>query len=245
MKEHVGSTANEAAVATIVGKRAHRLPGDRGDERIYNSDGTLVIRAGAPIDGAEPSTHRPTLLLVDDVRWRIVAHTRDGALHVYTLGPWNPGPFEREGPVIVYDPDRVHHARVEQLSLVLRTALLFALLPVAPFFGALPEGTKGWLRDRGLLPPAAQTSSLFVEWVLLYALTGAELICIIASALVPAAVFGLLAIVVMIDIPHRITLMAEGRDVGLLSWPREFIRTLRARAPDDDDDSSRGLPPAL
>ncbi len=236
-------TRNDRALPRVVGKSARRLPGDRGDERIYGDDGTLVIRAGAPIDGAEPSTHRPTLLVVDDVRWRLDRHTRDGALHVYALAPWNPGPFEREGLVIAYDPERVHNARVEQLSLALRTVLLFALLPVSPLVGFLSEDAKSTLRERGLLPPASQGSSLVVEWLLMYALAVAELLSIMGGALVPAALFGAAAIVVMIDIPHRITLLADGRDVGTLAWPRELVRTLRARTPADDDGPPLPPPP--
>lgn len=226
---------NDPALPTVVGKTARRLPGDRGDERVYGDDGTLVIRAGAPIESAEPSTHRPTLLVVDGVHWKLVAHTRAGALHVYALEPWTPGPFEREGLVIAYDPERVHHARVEELSLALRTVLLFALLPVSPFFGMLSEDAKNWLRERGLLPPASQASSLLVEWLLMYALAGAELLCIFGGALLPALFFGVAALVVMIDIPHRITLLAEGRDVGMLAWPRELVRTLRSSSPADDE----------
>jgi hypothetical protein len=241
-----------SALPRIVGRPVRRLPGDRGDELAYGNDGTLVIRAGAPVDGAEPNTHRPTLFVVDDVHWRLVSHTRDGPLHVYALVPWQPGPYEREGLVIPYDPERVHHARVEQLSLVLRTVLWLGLLPVAPLLGLLPEDAKKWLGSRGLLPPASQTSSLVVEWLLMYALAGAAIASFLAGSLLLWIAFGAAAFVVGIDIPYRITMLAEARDVGVLAWPREFVRTLRQRLPDDDvgvddgddDDHRPALPPS-
>lgn len=234
-------TNNDRALPRVVGKNARRLPGDRGDDRVYGDDGTLVIRAGAPIEGAEPSTHRPTVIVVDDVRWRLDGHRREGPLHVYALSPWNPGPFEREGLVIAYDPDRVHNARVAQLSLALRTVLLLALLPVSPLVGLLPEKNKAWLRDRGLLPPASQASSLLVEWLLMYALAGAGILSFLAGSLLLWLALCAATFAVGVDIAYRVTLLSEHRDVGMLAWPREFVRTLRERSPADDDRPS--LPP--
>jgi hypothetical protein len=231
-----------AGLPTVVGRSARRLPGDRGDERIYGDDGTLTIRAGAPIDGAEPAAHRPTLLVVDGVSWRLVGHAREGKLHVYRLAPWTPGPFEREGQTVVYDPDRVHHARVEQLSLVLRAGLLLLLLPVSPLIGVLSEDAKEGLRERGLLPPASQATSLMFEWLLMYALAAAELIAVIAGKPLLAAGFGVAALLVIIDIPHRITLLAEGRDVGMLAWPRDLYRALRDRSPAELEASTPSTP---
>lgn len=234
---------DERSLPRVIGKSARRLPGDRGDERIHGDDGTLVIRAGAPIDGAEPSTHRPTLLVVDDVRWRLVGHTREGKLHIYSLVPWHPGPYEREGLVIPYDAERVHHARVEQLSLALRTVLWLGLLPVAPLLGLLPEDAKKWLGSRGLLPPASQTLSLVVEWLLMYTLAGAALASLLlAGSVLLWIAFGAAAFVVGIDIPYRVTLLSEGRDIGILAWPRDFIRTMRQRLPGEHDGGS--LPPS-
>lgn len=234
-------TKPDAPLPTVVGANARRLPGDIGDQRVYGDDGTLVIHAGAPIDSAVVSAHRPTIVVVDGVRWKLLRHHKAGTKDLYTLSPWEPGPFEREGLVVEYDPDRVHHARVEQLSLTLRTVLMFALLPVAPLLGSLPEATKQWLRVRGLLPPASQASSLAVEWLLMYALAGAAIASFVAGSFALWIAFGAAVLVVGIDIPYRITLLAEARDVGMLAWPREFIRTLRERSPFNDDRPS--LPP--
>jgi hypothetical protein len=234
-------TKPDAALPIVVGANARRIPGDRGDQRVYGDDGTLVIHASSPIDGAVVSEHRPTVVVVDGARWKLLRHQKAGTKDIYTLSPWEPGPFEREGLVVAYDPDRVHHARVEQLSLALRTVLMFALLPVAPLLGSLPVAAKQWLRIRGLLPPASQASSLAVEWLLMYVLAGAGIASFLAGSFVLWIAFAAAVLVVGIDIPYRITRLAEARDVGMLAWPREFIRTLRERSPVDDDRPS--LPP--
>ncbi|MBM4281254.1 MAG: hypothetical protein FJ137_11025 [Deltaproteobacteria bacterium] len=216
---------------TIIGRAARRLPGDCGDERVYGDDGTLTIRAGAPIQGAEPAEHRPTLLGVDGVSWRLDRHTREGARHVYALTPWSPVPVDREGLVVAYDPDRVHHARVEQLSLVLRAALLRVLLPVSPLAGLLPQDARSRLRERGLLPPATPATSLLCEWELMYLLAAGELLCALGGSPWLGAAFGIAALLVIVDILHRVTLLAESRDVGMLSWPRDLYRAVRQSSP--------------
>ncbi len=108
------------------------------------------------------------------------------------------------------------------------------LLPASPLIGLLPEAAKDWLRERGVIPPATQTSSLLLEWMVLYGLAAAELLAIIGSAIGLAVVFGGLALVVMVDIMHRVSWLAEGRDVGMLAWPREFLAAWRQKLPAED-----------
>ncbi|MDP2339650.1 MAG: hypothetical protein Q8O67_01725 [Deltaproteobacteria bacterium] len=227
----------------IVGATRGRLPGDSGDQLVYGDDGSLVVYATAPIDGVLISQHRPCLLVVDDVRFVVLAHTVEGKHHVYRCQPWKPGPYDREGAVVDYDPDRLHHQRVERLHFAVRGVILFSLLPVMPLMGLLPENAKKKLQEHGLLPPGSQMSSLLLEWALALLCVAAELISIISGSLLPAAIFGFIAIVLVIDIPHRMVLAAESRDIGMFSWPRELWRAMRTPAPTEppqlDEDTAK------
>ena len=227
-RTHVPTPLPQAAV----NPPSHRSR--RQDELRHLDDGTLVIRTSAEIVGAVPGTHRPTLVVVDDVSFHLVGHTRDDSLHVYNLAPWRPGPFDREGSVVIYDPDRVLKARRQRWSFAARALCMMLLLPASPLIGLLPEAAKDRLRERGVIPPATQTSSLLLEWILLYALAAAELLAVIFSAVGVAVVFGCLALVVMVDIMHRVSWLAEGRDVGMLAWPREFLAAWRQKLPAED-----------
>jgi hypothetical protein len=210
------------------------------DEWVFPGDGTLVFRSADVIEGAEPSLHRPSLLVVDGVQWRLLDHRREGRLHVYVLGPWDPGPFENAGVVIAYDPHRVRHARAETLALAARTVLLAALMPCAPFMGALPEGAKRWLRDRALLSPAAQEASLFVEWLLFRGLTATAVLSFISGPFRAWVAFGVSALLVVVGIAHPIALLAEGRELGMFAWLVDLVRSVHPRQSFDD----RALPPA-
>lgn len=218
----------------VVGARVSRVPGDKGDQVVYGEGGVVVVYAGSVIDGAVVNVHRPCLLVVDGVRLRLLSVEREGAWHVYRCGPWEPGPFEREGAVVDYDPDRVHEARKARLSLLVRVALTVAALPLFPFVGLLPQHLKERMRDAGIYPESAQMGSLVVEWALLLAVTSAEMIAIIAGSVVAAVVLGAIAVALCIDIPHRYIAAADQRPVGLMSWPAELWRALR-------DDPTRRL----
>ena len=212
----------------VVGASHRRLPGDKGDQLVYGDDGGLVVYAATAIDGVIVSQHRPCLLVVGDARFVVLQHAHEGAHHVYRCQPWNPGPYDREGAVVDYDPDRLHNHRVERLHYAARAALLVALLPFVPVLGLLPEDAKKKLKRHGLLPAGSQMSSLLLEWILLLLVVIAELLLVIAGSIVGAVICALFALTLLIDIPHRLVLAAENRDIGMFAWPRELWRALRA-----------------
>jgi hypothetical protein len=235
----------------VVGAARGRLLSDRGDQLVYGDDGGLLVVAHTAIEGVLISQHRPCLLVIDDVRFVVLSHDRDNGKHVYRCGAWNPGPYEREGAVVVYDPDRVHHERVERLHYAARGLILFSLLPVMPLLGLLPEGAKKKLQEHALLPAGSQMGSLVFEWMLCLVCVSAELLAIIGGSLGFAAFFAVVTLFLLVDIPHRMVLVAEGRDVGMFSWPRELWRSLRTPPPaeparldgDNDDDKPAKLEP--
>ncbi len=213
---------------------AGRLIGDKGDQLVYGDDGGLVVYSATAIDGVLVSQHRPCLLVVDGVRFVIRTYTLEGRQHVYRCEPWQPGPYEREGAVVDYDPDRVHHHRVERLHLFVRALVLLVLLPAVPVLGLLPEDTKKQLKEHGLLPGGSQMSSLVFEWMLLLLVVAAELLLVVSGSLVGAGLCALVALTLLVDIPHRVVLAAENRDIGVFAWPRELWRSMRAEPPAPD-----------
>lgn len=237
----------------IVGAARGRLPGDRGDQLVYDDDGGLVIHAASVIDGVAISQHRPCLLVVNEARFEVCSYAVQDRRHIYQCRPWNPGPYDREGVVVEYDPDRLQNERVDRLHFAARGALLLALMPIVPFMGLLPENAKKTLKLHGLLPAGSQMSSLLLEWMLLLVVVALELVLIIAGSGF-AILCALFALTLIVDIPHRIVLIAENRDVGMFAWPRELWRAMReteptstdeprASPPDPDEPSSARLPP--
>jgi hypothetical protein len=214
----------------IVGAARGRLPGDRGDQLVYDNDGGLVIHASTVIDGVAISQHRPCLLVVNGARFKVCSYAAQDRRHVYQCRPWNPGPYDREGVVVEYDPDRLHNERVHRLHFAARGALLLVLMPIVPFLGLLPENAKKTLKLHGLLPAGSQMGSLMLEWVLLLAVVALELVLVVAGSGF-AIVCALFALTLIVDIAHRIVLVAENRDVGMLAWPRELWRAIRETAP--------------
>jgi len=223
----------------VVGGLVSRVPGDVRDQVVYGDDGSVVIHAQAPIDGIVMSVHRPCLLVVDGARLRLTSVDERGAgrdrRFVYRCAPWNPGPFEREGVVVDYNPDRVADARAERASLVVRMTLAVLLLPLFPLVGLLPEGVKKKMNEAGIYPSSSQTLSLLVEWMLLLCVTAAEMVCIVAGAVWPAIFCGFIALMLLIDIPHRLVMASsEQRDVGFMSWPRQLWLMVRGGLHNDE-----------
>jgi hypothetical protein len=104
----------------------------------------------------------------------------------------------------------------------------------------LPNGAKRALREQGLYPEGAQTASLVLEWALLLCVAAGELLLIMGGAVVAPVALGVLALLLMVDIPHRMVLAMDHRDSGLLGWPREVWKLLREEAPSDHEP----VPPA-
>ncbi len=230
------AAADEAGVDVsdldvVVGANAS-VVGGKGDNVVYGEDGSVVVYAASVIEGVVVSEHRPCLLVVDGVQLRVLSVEREGKRHVYRCGPWAPGPFEREGAVVVYDPDRVREARVEQARWYLRLAVVIVLLPLFPIVAVLSHEQKEALRERGLLPvTTGATGSIYFEWIVMILVVVLELLCIMGGAVFFAVVCGALALAMLVDVQHRMVLAMENRDPGMLAWPRELWRALRDEPP--------------
>lgn len=206
--------------------------GGKGDNVVYGEDGSVVVYAASVIDGIVVSQHRPCLLVIDDVRWRVRSAEQHGSRFVYRCETWAPGPFEREGAVVVYNPDRVREARVEKAQWYLRLLVLLALVPLFPIVTVLSHEQKERLRERGLLPvTTGATGSIWFEWIVMLLVVVAELLCIIAGSVFFGVVCGVLALTMLVDVNHRMVLAMDNRDPGMLAWPRDWWRSLRDGPP--------------
>lgn len=229
----------------VIGAARNRLPGDRGDQLVYgDGDGVgvgVVVYAAAAIPGVVLSEHRPCVLVIDDVRWRVDFVDREGGRFVYRCSAWQPGPFEREGAVVVYDPERVHNERVERLSTTARAAAFLLFLPVLPVLGLLPSSTKEALRARGLMPHGGQLSSIYLEWMLLLFVVACELLFVVIGLVVPAILCGAVALVLIVDVLHRVVMANAGSDAGMFAWVRQLGQTfLSSEGPPADEPTNKG-----
>lgn len=222
------------ALPVVVGARA-RLPGDRGDQVVYDVDGSVTIVTDHPIDGVEVGNHRPCLLRVNGETLRVAAVERAarGARVTYRLVPFVAGMYEREGVVIDYDGDRVHDGRVARVEGALGVVVFVALLPLFPILGFLPESTKEALALRGFHFAGAQSMSMGLQWLLTVTSGFLAGVCFFTGAWPAAAVAAVVWAALLLDFGHRAQAGFDGRAVGFMTWPRELVAALRAPPLDD------------
>lgn len=216
----------------VVGARSSRVPFEKGDQVVHNEDGSVVVYAGSVIEGVGVSEHRPCILVIGERRLRVFSVDKEGGRFVYRCGPWEPGPFEREGAVVEYNPDRVHEARVEKAGWYARLVVVLLLLPLFPLVAVLSEQQKTALRTRGLLPvTTGAAGSIYFEWLVMIGVVLIEFACVMGGSVVGGIVCGGLALAMLIDVQHRMVLAMDNMDPGMLAWPRDVWRSLRDDGP--------------